>query len=289
MKLNLFGIILPLIAVYVTWSFGELPATSMFWPTASVEVTGYDETVSDYGYGEVAQYYPEVQLESGETMRLNTAVRYDGDAVRDRWPVNTELDVRLHPNGRVAYILNDPRQTLIVPQMIAIGALLIIGFSIWASVTGAGAFAFMKGMIGTILTTGATVLFVLLWSFGQPPATSFFWPTENVVPATSTVEREQVKRGLVAWHPRVTVTRDTGETVPLRFAYSGFLSEADATSIAAGYESGSTRSVRVSPEGELFARRWHFPFTLALVISFLAPIAGLAGIFLMISALRSKH
>ncbi len=289
MKLNLFAIILPLIAVYVTWSFGELPATSMFWSKATVEVTGYDDVVSDYGYGEIAQYYPEIQRASGETMRLNTAMRHDGEAVRNRWPVGTELEVRLHPNGRAAYILNDPRQTYFAPQMIAVGALLIIAFSIWASVTGAGVFAFVKGAIGTVFVTASTILFVFLWTFGQPPATSFFWPTENVVPASSTVEREQVKRGLIAWHPRVTVTRETGETVPLRFAYSGFLSEAEATSIASDYAIGTTRSVRVSPDEELFARRWHFPFTLALVVSILAPITGLIGIFMMISALRTKH
>lgn len=284
----LLGILAPLAIIYLAWSFGDLPAKSVLWKSATVKVTGHDTGEFETGYGPSSMTFPKVSGASEAPLRLNVHNRFDDNQVMADWPVGTQLRARIHPNNETAYPAEDPRLSLTIPIILTIGCLLVICFAIGTLVTGASGLSFFMGGIGTAFMTVAAVLFYGLWTFGQPPATSWFWPTETVTTASSEVDSAPIGNGNTNYFPVVSVTRPDGATQPLLIKRNVFMSEAQATKVAGEYSIGTEHSVRVAPDGRLFERYWQFQFTLALVISFIAPLVAFAGWFAMMGALKSS-
>lgn len=285
----LIGILAPLIVIFIAWSVGDIPAKSIFWKTDNAEITGHESFEFDSGFGPAIAYFPRIELAGKKAIRLNVPDRHGEAKILKTWPVGTRLSVRLHPNGKTAYPKDDPRLNLVIPIIIALGGLSIIGFAFRSMLTKGGGMDLLLGGIGSAFVAVASLLFFALWTFGMPPATSWFWPTETVTVASSKVDSGPIGNGNTNWFPIVSVTRaDSNETKPLEIVRNVFMSEAEASKIVEEYAPGTRHSVRVAPDDRLFERYWQFQFTLAIVISFLSPILALAGLFVIFMALRSS-
>lgn len=284
----LLGILAPLAIIYLAWSFGELPAKSVFWKTATAEVTEHETGEFETGYGPSTMTFPKVSGAVDTPLRLNVHNRFDDAGVKADWPVGSTLAVRIHPNGETAYPANDPRLRIVIPTIIGLGCLLVICFAVGTLLTGASGLSFFMGGIGAAFVTIASVLFFGLWTFGEPPATSWFWPTETVTTALSEVDSAPIGNGNTNYFPVVSVTRSNGETAPLMIKRKIFMSENEARSVAGEYAMGTRHSVRVSPNGRLFERYWQFQFLLAIAISVVAPLIAIVGLFVMMGALKSS-
>ncbi|MFC6196933.1 hypothetical protein [Ponticaulis profundi] len=285
-----FGCLVPLLAIFMAWSFGDLPAKSVFWETSDAEITGYEKVEYDPGYGNTQLIYPLIKTPGSDTtLRLNVANHFDETGVREDWPEGTALTVRLHPDGDTAFPQEDERFTLVIPVIIALGGLMVMGICAHALLTGSGTLSFMMGTIGAVMMTVAGVLFYGLWTFGTPPATSFFWPTETVTVRTSEIGSAPIGNGNTNYFPVVSVVRDGQPPQKLEIRRSVFMTAREAREIAEAYAPGTTHSIRVAPDGRVFERHWQFQFTLALVITLMAPLLAFAGGFAILGAFRASR
>lgn len=285
----LLGILAPLAAIFIAWSFGDLPAKSILWTTADMEITGHETGEFETGYGSVEITFPLLSGSDGQSIRLTVTDRHDKAQVEADWPAGMKLKVRLHPSGETAYPVQDSRLNLVIPILIAIGGLMVIGFAVKSMISGQGGLDFFMGGIGAMFMTLSAVLLYGLWTFGEPPATSWFWPTETVTSASSTVESGPIGNGNTNYFPVVTVTRANGETEPLQIRRNVFMSQTEATRVSEEYKIGTEHSVRIAPDGRLFERYWQFQFLLAIFISFVAPLVAFVGLFVMLGALKSSR
>ncbi len=284
----LFGILMPLLAIFIAWSFGHIPAKSIFWTTEQAVVTGHETLEFDSGYGPMTTHYAIVKSPNHASLRLGVPDPFALDEVKRDWPVGKDVAIRVKPDGKTAILKDDPRKSLTIPVIITIGGLVIMGFAARSFIGQSGSLNFFMGGIGSVMVTVAAVLFYGLWTFGTPPATSFFWPTEAVKSVSTEVKSAPIGNGNTNWFPVVMVARDGAEPQQLLINRKVFMTQSEASTVAASYAPGTTHSVRISPDGETFERYWQFQFTLALVISILAPLLTLAGGFAMRGALKSK-
>ena len=284
----LFGFLLPLLAIFIAWSFGHIPAKSVFWTAEQAVITDHETVAFDSGFGPMSTHYAIVKSPTHASLRLHVPDLFQMEDVKRDWPVGKEVAIRVKPDGKTAVLQDDPRRSLAIPVIIAIGGLVIMGFAARSFLTSDGALNFYMGSIGSLLVTVAAVLFFGIWTFGTPPATSFFWPTETVKSVSTEVRSAPVGNGTTNWFPVVMITRDGAEPQQLLIKRNVFMSQSEASDVAAIYQPGSQHSVRISPAGESFERYWQFQFTLALVISLLAPVLTFAGIFAMLGALKTK-
>lgn len=276
-----FGFLLPVLVAFLAWSFGEPPAKAVFWPSELAEIIDIEARNIDAGYGPMTVHMPVLLLADGETRRLNVPDRHNLTEVVQRWPVGARWEVKLHPDGETAIAAQDSRLNPVIPLIISLGSLLVIGFAVRSYFARSGAMSLIFGGLGAVMLSGAIVMLYAMWTFGRPPSTSFFWPTETVTAAISQVNSRPIGNGNTSWFPIIRVLRENGETVQLEVVRSRFLSEQQASEIAARYSPGTVHEVKRAPDETLFDEYWQFQFTLALIVTLLAPLVAFAGLFAM--------
>lgn len=275
----LLGAIIPLIAVYLSWSIGTPPPKSIFWKTVSGEVSGYSQETVNTGYGMVDMTWPEVLTEAGETVQLNVENTHDGDIVRAAWPVGARLDVRLKPSGKAAYAASDPRLHIWTASVLTGGALVILAFFIASFFFESGSTQLFIGGVGACFIMLPLILLRFMWMFGDPPAVSLFWPSETVEVATSEVRQNKWAGGRTVERAYVTVRFEDGTEERLETV-------GKAQPTVEQFAEGSRHEVMVSPGGQPYEKGLRARYFIAFFMTVIGPIAIGAGCWLIFRALR---
>lgn len=265
----LLGVIIPLIAVYLAWSIGSPPPKSIFWTTASGEVTAHETSSFETGYGPADFTNPVIRLDSGGTRKLDVKDVHDAEAVKAAWPVGTRVELRLNPDGETA-ISTDERTNGWNAWVISAGALFIIAFFVRSFFTESGGTELFLAGVGACFIMLPLILLRFMWNFGDPPAVSLFWPKETVEVVSNEITSRPWGGGRTAYTANIVVERADGAVVPL--ATSG-----TADDNAAEFSPGTQHVVKRSPQGQLYERTFQFPFLIAFFMSIIGPCAIVAG------------
>ncbi|WP_084418199.1 hypothetical protein [Henriciella litoralis] len=270
----LFGAILPLIAVFLVWSIGAPAPKSVFWDTGKGEITDYISETVETGYGPADLSYPVVSLPDGEVRRLLVENRHDLELVKENWPLGDQVSVRLHPKKDFAYALSDPQPVLWTAIVITAGAAVILIFFVYSFFREGGGVALFLAGVGTCFVMLPLILLRFMWTFGDPPPVSLFWPKETVEVVSNEITERPWAGGRIARTANIVVEDADGETAPLKTA-------GRADDVAAEFEPGTTHRVKRSPTGKLYQLGMRFPFFIAFLMSVIGPIAIGAGIWVI--------
>ncbi len=274
----LLGAVVPLLAVYLAWSIGTPPPKSIFWKTVGAEISGYSQQKVNTGYGIVDTTSPEVLTETGETIELNVVNTHDGDIVRANWPIGTRLDIRLKPSGTAAYAANDPRLHIWTASILTGGALIILAFFIASFFFESGATQLFIGGIGACFIMLPLILLRFMWTCGDPPATSLFWPAETVEVTSSEIKENRWAGGRTVKTAQIIVRLEDGNEALLKTGGT-------AAETVEAFPEGSRHEIMRSLDGEPYERGLRAHFFIAFFMTFIGPVAIGAGCWLILRVL----
>ena len=287
----LFGIVAPILVLFIVWVFGNPPATSMFWQTETGVVSGHQTRLVTTGYGDVSKTVPQLSIPGRDALLDLNLNNFDGaEAVIAEWPIGRSVAVKLSPSGYTAYPTDDPRRGYVVHLAVMVLGLTIIVLTIRSY--------FVAVDVGTYLMAGIGAVFVVLpiglcygiWTSGDPPATAIFWPSQKAEVQSSTVKTFPVGNGTNVDRAIVFVRPEGGHEDRQVLALRPALFEArSADEIAAEFPVGETVRLKRSPSGGLYEPRWRFNNWLSLFISILAPFMVAVGGLLVFAALGGRN